>query len=162
MAVSVFQFNDYREFLRAQIQSLDRSWGMITSLAKAAGCRRPYLSKVLHGAAALSAQQAHGIARFCELTTLETEYLLLLVEWDRTASGPYKQYLQSMRDNLRRRHEDLARRVARTSHAVESGFVDYYSAWAASGGAQAPRYARISGEGAVDEITARAMAALAG
>ncbi len=40
--------------------------------------------------------------------------------------------------------------------------VDYYAQWAASGDALAPRYARISGMGTVDEITARVMAALAG
>ena len=40
--------------------------------------------------------------------------------------------------------------------------VQYYAGWAATGDAQAPRYARISGLGTVDEITARAMAALAG
>ena len=38
--------------------------------------------------------------------------------------------------------------------------VDYYSQWAASGDAQAPRYACISGTGTVDEITARVMGAL--
>jgi adenylate kinase len=40
--------------------------------------------------------------------------------------------------------------------------VDYYSQWAASGDAQAPRCARVSGTGSVDEITARVMAALGG
>ena len=40
--------------------------------------------------------------------------------------------------------------------------VDYYSAWAATGDAAAPRYARISGMGSVEEITTRAFAALAG
>ncbi len=40
--------------------------------------------------------------------------------------------------------------------------VDYYAAWATTGDAQAPRYARILGLGTVDEITARAMAALQG
>ena len=39
--------------------------------------------------------------------------------------------------------------------------VDYYSGWAASGDAAAPRYRRISGTGSVEEITARALAALA-
>ena len=39
--------------------------------------------------------------------------------------------------------------------------VDYYAKWAAGGDAQAPRYARISGTGSVDEITQRAFAALA-
>jgi adenylate kinase len=38
--------------------------------------------------------------------------------------------------------------------------VDYYSAWAATGDAEAPCYRRISGSGSVDEITARALAAL--
>ena len=40
--------------------------------------------------------------------------------------------------------------------------VDYYASWAATGDAQAPRYARILGLGTVDEIAARAMAALQG
>jgi adenylate kinase len=40
--------------------------------------------------------------------------------------------------------------------------VEYYSTWAATGDAQAPRYARISGLGSVEDITARALAALAG
>ena len=38
--------------------------------------------------------------------------------------------------------------------------VDYYGQWAATGQAGAPRYARISGTGSVDEITARVMGAL--
>ncbi|MES2226351.1 MAG: adenylate kinase [Pseudomonadota bacterium] len=38
--------------------------------------------------------------------------------------------------------------------------VDYYAGWAASGDAQAPRYRKIGGTGSVEEITARALAAL--
>jgi len=38
--------------------------------------------------------------------------------------------------------------------------VDYYASWAAKGEAGAPRYARISGLGTVDEITGRVMQAL--
>ena len=38
--------------------------------------------------------------------------------------------------------------------------VDYYAGWAARGDADAPRYRRISGTGSVEEITARALAAL--
>jgi adenylate kinase len=40
--------------------------------------------------------------------------------------------------------------------------VGYYAQWAASGDAQAPRCARISGTGSVEEITQRVMGALAG
>jgi adenylate kinase len=38
--------------------------------------------------------------------------------------------------------------------------VDYYSQWAATGDAQAPRYAKVDGTGPVDQITARVMGAL--
>jgi adenylate kinase len=38
--------------------------------------------------------------------------------------------------------------------------VDYYGEWAKTGDMAAPRYARISGTGTVDEITARVMGAL--
>jgi adenylate kinase len=38
--------------------------------------------------------------------------------------------------------------------------VEYYSKWAESGDAAAPRYRRIDGSGTVDQITARALAAL--
>jgi adenylate kinase len=39
--------------------------------------------------------------------------------------------------------------------------VEYYSHWAATGDAAAPRYRRIDGSGSVEDITARALAALA-
>ena len=38
--------------------------------------------------------------------------------------------------------------------------IDYYANWAASGDPDAPRYRKINGSGSVDEITARALAAL--
>jgi len=39
--------------------------------------------------------------------------------------------------------------------------VDYYSQWAATGDANAPKYRRIEGIGSVEEITRKALAALA-
>ena len=43
----------------------------------------------------------------------------------------------------------------------EALVVEYYQRWAASGDPEAPAYRKISGTGSVDEITARALAALA-
>jgi adenylate kinase len=39
--------------------------------------------------------------------------------------------------------------------------VDYYARWAKTGAADAPRYAKVSGTGTVDQITERVMAVLA-
>ncbi len=46
-------------------------------------------------------------------------------------------------------------------HAQTAALVGYYGDWAASGAAGAPKYRKISGVGAVDEIKNRALEALA-
>lgn len=46
-------------------------------------------------------------------------------------------------------------------HQQTEPLVTYYSGWAASGDASAPQCRKISGQGSVDEITARALQALA-
>jgi adenylate kinase len=56
--------------------------------------------------------------------------------------------------------EDVVRRRLEVYHAQTSLLVDYYSKWAASGDAMAPRYRKVSGVGGVDEIKQRVLDAL--
>jgi adenylate kinase len=56
--------------------------------------------------------------------------------------------------------EETVRKRLQVYQSQTRPLVDYYSGWAATGEAGAPRYARIAGTGSVDEITARVMAAL--
>ena len=57
--------------------------------------------------------------------------------------------------------EDTVRKRLKVYHNQTRPLVDYYTAWAATGDAMAPRYRRIDGTGSVDQIAARALAALA-
>ena len=56
--------------------------------------------------------------------------------------------------------EDTVRNRLEVYQKQTRPLVAYYSAWAAQGDAAAPRYSKISGLGSVDEIGARALAAL--
>jgi adenylate kinase len=56
--------------------------------------------------------------------------------------------------------EDTVRKRLEVYRAQTRPLVDYYGKWAASGDPRAPKYRKISGRGAVDEVTARAFAAL--
>jgi adenylate kinase len=56
--------------------------------------------------------------------------------------------------------EEIVRRRLDVYHAQTKPLVEYYSAWAASSDAAAPRYRAISGVGAVEEIQARVLQAL--
>ena len=56
--------------------------------------------------------------------------------------------------------EDTVRKRLEVYHSQTRPLVEYYSNWSKAGAADAPRYRAISGTGTVDEITARALAAL--
>jgi adenylate kinase len=56
--------------------------------------------------------------------------------------------------------EETVRRRLEVYRQQTRPLVDYYSKWAAQGDPRAPRYRRISGIGSVEEIGARALAAL--
>ncbi|WEN43103.1 Adenylate kinase [Thauera sp. GDN1] len=56
--------------------------------------------------------------------------------------------------------EETVKKRLDVYHSQTKPLVEYYSKWAASGDANAPKVRKISGLGAVDEITARAFDAL--
>ena len=57
--------------------------------------------------------------------------------------------------------EDTVRKRLEVYHAQTRTLVDYYTRWAATGEARAPKYRKISGVGPVDEIRNRVFDALA-
>jgi adenylate kinase len=56
--------------------------------------------------------------------------------------------------------EETVRKRLEVYHAQTRQLVDYYGNWAASGASGAPRYRKISGQGAVEAISERVLGAL--
>ncbi len=56
--------------------------------------------------------------------------------------------------------EETVKKRLEVYHDLTRPLVDYYSRWAAAGEAQAPKYRKIAGTGAVEEIQRRAFGAL--
>jgi len=66
-------------------------------------------------------------------------------------------------DELIQRDDDKEETVEKRLEVYQKQtrpLVEYYSGWAATGDAAAPKYRKISGTGSVEEITSRALAAL--
>ena len=66
-------------------------------------------------------------------------------------------------DELIQRDDDKEETVEKRLEVYQKQtrpLVEYYSGWAATGDAVAPKYRKISGTGSVEEITSRALAAL--
>jgi adenylate kinase len=56
--------------------------------------------------------------------------------------------------------EETVRKRLEVYHSQTRPLVEYYSRWAASGDARAPKYRKVAGTGSVDEIGSRIFAAL--
>lgn len=125
----VYSFQSYRTFLEFHAKEQEPAWGALTRLAKAAGCHRPYLSKVLSGEAHLTSAQLYALANYWELSEPQTEYLLRLLEIEKASQAEYRKYLVQKNDELRRREENLSQLVARQASQPNSQDVLYYSSW---------------------------------
>lgn len=127
--MSVFDFDDYKEFLRGQAKENQEARGYKSAMAAAAGCQRSVFSQVLGGKMELSRDHAAELSRFFALSPDEEEYFVLLVDLARAGS---KRLVSLIR---RRLGELKMKRVQPSARIAEGNILDaerrtlYYSSW---------------------------------
>jgi uncharacterized protein (TIGR02147 family) len=129
MTPALFSHKDYKEYLRAAIESAQPKHGFITRLAEAASCQRSYLSQVIHGNAELTPDHALGLANFLKLNEKETDYFLLLVDHARAATPSLRDRTNKQLERIRKEQSNLANRVAARTVEVSAPEARYYSSW---------------------------------
>ena len=130
MDKSLFEFEDYKAFLHAKIASSPREGkGLRRKLAESMGCQVAYVSHVLAADRHFSLEQAEAAARFFNLRSEETEFFLLLVEWNRAGTENLKKVLARQLDRRRSEHQLLKSRVAIQGKISEEDQAQYYSSW---------------------------------
>lgn len=84
--MNIFRHLDYKKLISDLVDSRKKSDSKYSyaKLAEAIRVQKTYISQVVRGGAQLNSDQAYLAARFFDLSEEETEYLRLLVEWDRT------------------------------------------------------------------------------
>lgn len=127
--MNIFEFDDYRDFLRAKIGEAQQARGYKSALADAAGCQRSAFSQVLGGKMHLSRDHAADLARFLGLDPDEEEYFVLLLDLARAQS-------KRLTAITRRRLAELkSKRLHRGSVLAEPTIQEvsqqtlYYSSW---------------------------------
>src|SRR3989344_6270394 len=104
-SVSVFDFSDYKEFLRAWIDEKGhKGRGLKTKLAQAIGCNSTYVAHILHGKSHLSLEQGEAAARFKGLDTKEKHYFLLLIQLGRAGTVELRRYFETQRTEALQEH----------------------------------------------------------
>lgn len=129
MNISVFNFDNYRSFLKASVKAEKNSWGLWAKLAKAAQCQPTYLTQSMRGKANLTADHLLGISLYLKLSTEETDFFLLLLELERAGSQQLKKYLLEKIKKIRAERDDLSKRLALPRLEIGEKETLYYSAW---------------------------------
>lgn len=126
---NLFEFKDYKDYIRVRIQSSDRPRGMIASFAQAAGCHRTYFSQVLNSHVHLTPDQACGLANHWSFPRLEADYFCLLVDYQRAATPRLRAKINDQLHALGRRRDNLGHRFKKG--AIGPGEIEmlYYSTW---------------------------------
>jgi uncharacterized protein (TIGR02147 family) len=119
MALSIYSYVSYREYLTAYLESCTSSGESIRSVARRCGISSPnYLQQVRKGARNLTPHFARKLAVAANLNALQTEYLLALVALETARDERTR---QAALDEMRR----LILRSERHTLRVE----ELYSSW---------------------------------
>lgn len=125
----IFDFNEYKDYIRFRIHSPENARGYSASLARAAGIHGSFLSKVLSTHVHLTPDQGADFCAFWNLKDDETAYFLGLLNLARSSSKNLQSLIKKDLKTLKKKRDLLSQRFAR-SEAVESGNTGrYYSSW---------------------------------
>lgn len=129
MEISVYQFQDYKKYLKALIKSQRENWGFISKLAEATGCQRSYLSRVINAEVHLTQDHAFHLSKFLGHTEAQSEYFSLMLESDRAATAEYRKKIQGKMKAIIQEQEDLQKLVNRPKVNLGEKEAVYYSQW---------------------------------
>lgn len=128
---SVYEFIDYKLFLKKCIAQSEQR-GFTTRLAEAAGCQRSYFSTVLSGNIHLLPEHLFGICEFLKLSNDESEYLFLVLDYNRAGNISFRSHLLKKIREKQLAWKDLKNRLKKDSipEAEDMSVRQfYYTSW---------------------------------
>lgn len=128
---SVYEFKEYREFMRAYFDLNGR--GELGRVAKALNISSSLISLILKGDKNLTPEQASDFVDYLILPELEAEYFSLLVDFDRAGSFKLKQKIEKKLLFLKEQSEKISSRVNKKHELSKEGRNIFYSSWLYSG-----------------------------
>lgn len=128
MKTSVFDFMDYKDFIRMKIETATAR-GYHGQLAKAAQMHGSFLSKILKSHVHMTPDQAADLCVFWEFGGDETLFFLNTVHLARAGSANLKVILRAQLDEIQKQRDKLANRFKEAAVVDSDKASQYYAAW---------------------------------
>jgi uncharacterized protein (TIGR02147 family) len=125
-----FSYLNYRKYLMSEVEERKTSLTRKTSfqqLAASTGIQKTYLSKVLSGRAHLNSDQLYAMANELNLSESESDYLLLLLELDRSQNSARKEKLKRRISEIQSQNLQTDRTLTDLDVVQTTEFVQGYS-----------------------------------
>ena len=126
---NVFDYEDYKTYLRDRFETSGKTRGLRTRLAEMLHCKNAFISKVLSGEFHFSLEASLQISEFLGHTTEEQDYFLLLVQHARAGSKALELHFERKLKAIRERRQLVRSRIKAGRALNEREQSIYYSSW---------------------------------
>ncbi len=131
---SIYEYWNYREYLQGWLENQrTRRHGLKGQIAAALGISSSLISQILKGEKSLTSDQASDLADFLGLNQMESDYLHLLVEFDRAGNPRYREKIKLKIQSTQLKSQQIGNRVPRDKELSAEQKTVYYSSWLYSG-----------------------------
>ena len=128
--MKILDFSDYREFVKETVRSMPKSGrGEFIQIAKHLGIHTSTLSQVLSGVKQFTLDQACALADYFGLSDFETQYLLLLVNFERAGTPRLKSTLKKQMEQIKLSSKELSVIIPGKRTLSEEEKAVFYSNW---------------------------------
>ncbi|MGZ3773441.1 MAG: TIGR02147 family protein [Pseudobdellovibrionaceae bacterium] len=128
--MSIFEFTDYRVYLKAYFKSLPGGGrGQMQKFSEVLNVHSTFVSLVFKNKRDFSAEQGMLIANFLAFTEAETEYFLNLIHLARAGNQPLKKFFQNKLTRAQEKAKRLDRRFEHDHKLASEERQIFYSSW---------------------------------
>lgn len=128
--MTIFEFQDYRVYIRSYIQSLPKNGrGELSKLAKHLNINTTLLSQILAGTRDFTQDQAFALSLYWGHSELEEEYFSLLIRISRAGTNDFKKHLQKKLATIKQQSLKLSKRIPHQKKLSEQERSIFYSSW---------------------------------
>lgn len=128
--MSLFEFSDYRAFLKEHIYSLPKHGrGELSKLSRHLGVNSTLISQIMAGLRDFTTEQAYDITVYLGLSELEAEYFTLLVQIEKAGNSRLKGFLRKRLAAVKAESFKLEKRFAHDKKLSEEDKTIFYSSW---------------------------------
>lgn len=129
-SLDIFDFSDYRDFLKAWIAMAKKNQtSNVSRLAGAIGVHTSFLAHVLSGNKNLSFEQATELSEVLGLTTIEREYFFAILQIEKAGTAKLKSYWTEKKKEILSARAKVKSRVGDHRELSAEDRAVFYSSW---------------------------------